>query len=173
MVKMSIETRLHAIEEYLKILESAEGNSLDKYYPVGSYYETSDSTFDPNTAWGGTWELELEGQVHVSAGSNYTVSGALSNTTDGGESTHTLTVNELPKVEGSFDLRPWHSGSADGAIQINATGVFGRTTGSTQTGVQTSGTSASSFKTTLSFGANKAHNNLQPYINVYRWHRTA
>lgn len=24
-------------------------------YPVGSYYETSDTTFDPNIAWGGTW----------------------------------------------------------------------------------------------------------------------
>lgn len=34
---------------------SAEGSPLI-YYPVGSYYETSDSSFDPNTAWGGTWE---------------------------------------------------------------------------------------------------------------------
>ena len=24
-------------------------------HPVGEYYWTSDSTFDPNTAWGGTW----------------------------------------------------------------------------------------------------------------------
>lgn len=28
---------------------------FDIIYPIGSYYETSDSTFDPNTAWGGTW----------------------------------------------------------------------------------------------------------------------
>jgi hypothetical protein len=34
--------------------------SLDYYYPVGSYYETSDTTFDPNSAWGGTWE-EVDG----------------------------------------------------------------------------------------------------------------
>lgn len=27
-----------------------------QYYPVGSYYETSDSTFDPNIQWGGVWE---------------------------------------------------------------------------------------------------------------------
>lgn len=35
---------------------SGQGGSVfDTFYPVGSYYETSDSTFDPNTAWGGTW----------------------------------------------------------------------------------------------------------------------
>lgn len=35
------------------------GNSIfDMFYPVGSYFETSDSTFDPNTAWGGTWQKD-------------------------------------------------------------------------------------------------------------------
>lgn len=33
-------------------------NIFDIIYPIGSYYETSDSTFDPNTAWGGTWTSE-------------------------------------------------------------------------------------------------------------------
>ena len=45
----------------------------DLYYPVGSYYETSDVDFDPNTEWGGTWVLEAAGQVHVSAGTGYTI----------------------------------------------------------------------------------------------------
>lgn len=31
---------------------------FDIFYPVGSYYETSDSTFDPNTSLGGTWSSE-------------------------------------------------------------------------------------------------------------------
>lgn len=30
---------------------------VDKVYPVGICIETSDSSFDPNTAWGDTWEL--------------------------------------------------------------------------------------------------------------------
>lgn len=34
------------------------GSVFDTFYPVGSYYETSDSTFDPNTAWGGTWQKD-------------------------------------------------------------------------------------------------------------------
>lgn len=59
---------------------------LDYFYPVGSYYETSKSQaeFDPNVSWGGTWELETSGQVHVSAGTGYSVAGALTNTSDGG-----------------------------------------------------------------------------------------
>ena len=28
---------------------------LDTFHPVGSYYETSDANFNPNTEWGGTW----------------------------------------------------------------------------------------------------------------------
>lgn len=30
---------------------------LDFFYPVGSYYETSDATYDPNVSMGGTWSL--------------------------------------------------------------------------------------------------------------------
>ena len=30
---------------------------LDFFYPVGSYYETNDSSFDPNVSMGGTWSL--------------------------------------------------------------------------------------------------------------------
>ena len=66
---------------------------LNLFYPVGSYYETSNTTFNPNTAWGGTWKLETAGQVHVSAGTGYSVNhaddisggGTTVGTRDGGE----------------------------------------------------------------------------------------
>ena len=29
--------------------------AMELFYPVGSYFETSDSTFNPNVEWGGTW----------------------------------------------------------------------------------------------------------------------
>lgn len=32
----------------------SEMTLLDMFYPVGSYYETSDGNFNPNTSWGGT-----------------------------------------------------------------------------------------------------------------------
>jgi len=43
-----------AIKEYSGNIK----NIYDVFYPVGSYYETSDASFDPNTAWGGTWVKE-------------------------------------------------------------------------------------------------------------------
>lgn len=40
---------------------------LDIFYPVGSYYETSNKDFNPNTAWGGTWVQDTVGRCTVGA----------------------------------------------------------------------------------------------------------
>lgn len=37
----------------------------DIFYPVGSYYKTSDADFDPNTAWGGTWSLASSKDAYI------------------------------------------------------------------------------------------------------------
>ena len=62
---------------------------LDTFYPVGSYYITSDSNFNPNTSWGGTWTKIDEGQVILSAGTNYIAGSSY------GSNTHTLTSSEI------------------------------------------------------------------------------
>ena len=98
---------------------------VDFFYPIGSYYETSDTSFDPNLSWGGTWVLEAEGLVHIGAGNNYTVGANVMGyvfSTAGGNGTY-------------------------GAV--------------------------STWTDTKSTGGGKAHNNMQPYIVVNRWHRTA
>lgn len=64
---------LPQLEAEIKLLKERFANMLDVFYPVGSYYETSDADFDPNYEWGGTWELEESGQVHVSAGTGYQI----------------------------------------------------------------------------------------------------
>lgn len=43
------------VEDYVSS-SSFTSAILDVFYPVGCYFETSDSTFNPNTSWGGTWE---------------------------------------------------------------------------------------------------------------------
>lgn len=63
-------------------------NLIDLFYPVGSYYDTSDTSFDPNVTWGGIWELETEGLVHVGAGANYEAGST------GGETQHLLSSAE-------------------------------------------------------------------------------
>ena len=150
---------------------------LDMFYPVGSYYETSDITFNPNVAWGGTWSLETAGQVHVSAGTGYAVSGALTNTSDGGESTHKLTENELPKVHGHAQFRAYRTSSSGtkAALIFSPTGAFStEETTSTGHGIQvTSASGLGTYFLKINFGNDAPHENMQPYIVVNRWHRTA
>lgn len=39
----------------LSVTSGQQLQAMELFYPVGSYFETSDSTFDPNVEWGGTW----------------------------------------------------------------------------------------------------------------------
>lgn len=131
---------------------------LNIFYPVGSYYETSDTSFDPNVSWGGTWVEDSAGKVTVAkdTGTFSTVGGT------GGEETHTLSTDELPS----------HN------HQVSR--FFGGTGFSTPYGEPYNGwglhsndNSGQNDILTTSVGKSYAHNNLQPYIVVRRWHRTA
>lgn len=122
---------------------------VDLFYPVGTYYETSDTSFDPNEAWGGTWQLDSQGRVTVSQDSGtFTTVGAT-----GGEETHTLNVQEIP----------------DHYHAIGGGGTFGNA-GGAEWYLYNGGTEARWSSHT---GGGQSHNNLQPYIVVKRWHRTA
>lgn len=74
---------------------------IDKIYPVGSYYETSEVLFNPNTSWGGTWKRMTGGEVLVDSGyANEDASGQTFSTAGVnsvvGNKWHTLTVDEMP-----------------------------------------------------------------------------
>ena len=127
---------------------------LDVMYPVGSYYETSNASFNPNTAWGGTWIREDDGTALVS----YKSSGAFNQDigTIVGEETHTLTVDEMPVHNHSIK---WTNeggvGSGYGTLMRNED-------------------MSSNYRyNTENKGGGQAHNNVQPSKVVYRWHRTA
>lgn len=129
---------------------STPATLVDFFYPIGSYYETSDASFNPNIAWNGTWVLEAEGLVHIGAGANYTLGDT------GGEATHTLTTTEMPSHNHSF--KDWWD------VNIGS-GAYGA-----HVACYTGNTSAGA---TNNAGGGGAHNNMQPYIVVNRWHRTA
>lgn len=135
---------------------------FDLFYPAGSYYETSDTSFDPNTTWGGTWVLEEAGRVHVSAGTGYTIGSK------GGEATHTLTVNEMPSH--AHIPNPWvvvtNAGYASAGDKIP-----GAASGSFSAKANASANSDNYISSYV--GGGQAHNNMPPYIVVNRWHRTA
>ena len=123
---------------------------VDMFYPVGSIY-ISTSSANPGT-WmtGTTWVRYANGRVLVGVSESESEFSTVGKT--GGEKTHKLTVNEMP----SHTHQAMHLGSFSGG----SNGWVG------------SGGSLSSQQTG-STGNNASHNNLQPYISVYIWRRTA
>ena len=162
-------------------------------HPVGSFFDTSDLSFNPNTAWGGTWERIQDGRVLIANNSNHSVGST------GGSETVTLNTNQIP----SHDHRHSHSHVHDKG-DMNITGHFGLTDRSTFAGVGGAfsigdwkdighdGTGAgylinfnakrtwtgntgrdATANSSSPVGGGQAHNNMQPFRTVVRWHRTA
>lgn len=158
--------------------ENLKNEIMLQAHPIGSIYESTEST-NPSELFGGTWESFGSGQVLVGVDSGQTEFNTVEKT--GGEKTHTLSVSELPKVSGQIDAGSGSGGSNDGGWGAfrNATGVFSRSVNHQygQPGSQYSGKFAGSDDgwgtVKMDFGSGQAHNNLQPYITVYRWKRTA
>ena len=123
---------------------------LSTVYPVGSIYMNATNATNPATLIGfGTWVAFGAGRVPVGIDSGDTAFDTAEET--GGSKTHTLTVDELPA----------HTHSVPNSGSQNNSFDSGTTVGNDVTG--TSG----------STGGGQAHNNLQPYIVVYMWKRTA
>ena len=126
-------------------------------YPIGSIYISTNSA-NPSTYLGGTWEAFATGRTLVGIDANDTSFDTVEEV--GGEKTHTLTTTEMPSHNHTQPYRIF----VGGAKETN-----GLTTGSafSDTGV---GRVSSAIN---SAGGSQAHNNLQPYIVVYMWKRTA
>ena len=136
---------------------------LKKVYPVGCIYTSTVST-NPNTLFGfGTWSAFGAGRTLVGIDSGDTDFDTVEET--GGEKTHTLTANE--------------SGIKNHSHQAGA--LSGYLGGPTDTVAQAGSGSAvyiPNRRSTTTGGvdnanASEAHNNLQPYIVVHMWKRTA
>ena len=117
-------------------------------YPVGSIYMSVNST-SPASMFGGTWE-QIKDKFLLSAGDTYSAGAT------GGEATHTLTVNEMPRHSHSTwmsdgtetnpplqDRIPLFAWNKHGQISLD----------------------------TASKGGGQAHNNMPPYLVVYCWKR--
>jgi len=131
---------------------------LGVFYPVGSIYETTSSNLDTvdkmNAYFGGTWEVFGAGRVLVakSADTEFDTIGET-----GGAKTHTLTIAEMPShshtIPSIGKTETWEAPNFAVDYQY------------------TSKATVSAY--TNSAGGGGAHNNLQPYIVVFRYRRTA
>lgn len=127
------------------------GTILALLYPVGSIYFSVNST-NPGTSLGfGTWSAFGAGRVPVGFDSGQTEFDTDEET--GGAKTHTLSTAEIPAHNHTADARTSKFGSSVGT-------VFSKNTPDTQSSVDNT-------------GGGGAHNNLQPYIVVRMWKRTA
>ena len=85
------------------ITERSVKQLIDIIYPVGSYYETTNANFNPNTAWAGTtWQRISDGRTLIAGGgsSGYTVGSTY------GEKTHTITTAEMPQHKHTVTAKP-------------------------------------------------------------------
>lgn len=127
---------------------------LDLYnvWSVGSIYISVNNT-NPSTYFGGTWVSFGAGRCLVGVDTSQTEFNEVEKT--GGEKTHKLTEGEMPE----------HNHSLNGYTDMVNTG--------NQYYKTVKGGNSYGTGTTLNKGGNQAHNNLQPYITVYMWKRTA
>ena len=135
-------------------------------YPVGSVYITYNNV-NPGTFLGGTWVQFGQGRTLIGQGTGNDGSTSMSFTANstGGEYKHKLTVDEIPNHKHAVYIQNTTSNP-----QVNApkwtvalpnswkqyasdTKLFGPSTGNV--------------------GGDASHNNIQPYITVHFWKRTA
>lgn len=116
-------------------------------YPIGSIYMNINEV-SPSELFGGSW-VKIEDKFLLASGKSYSLAS------EGGESSHVLTVNEMPshnhgvKYELTSATRSnWAAHLGDGAA-----GIF-------------------SDHVTYT-GGNGAHNNMPPYIVVNVWKRVS
>lgn len=145
-------------------------------HPVGSIYESTDST-SPATLFGGTWEAMDAGRVLVAQGKAATGTTFTAGDT-GGEETHTLTTSELPSHGHEATIGSAGGHSHTFTLGFNTDKPEGKTpapAGASNYGSYTTSwagdhTHSISISNT---GGDAAHNIMQPYQVVYRWRRTA
>ncbi|WVX87467.1 tail collar fiber protein [Vibrio phage EniLVp02] len=139
-------------------------------YPVGSIY-ISVSPTNPASVFGGSWSAFGEGRVLIGAGTTQDDRGeykTFTNGQTGGAYNHLLTEAEMPEHK--------HAGWGE----YQDTGVYAQGLGfgiAKQYGRNNVGQKRHDFDNWLYYsspvGGSQAHNNMQPYIVVYMWRRTA
>lgn len=137
-------------------------------YPVGSIYISTSATFNPQTAWGGTWEQTASGRCLIGANDTYPLGSKGGSTTHShATKNHYLTTEEMPAHVHKFSKPAWTNAEySSGSTYLCS---YGYSNASTET-----------FGSTNYTGGNKAHNHgdtenastMQPYLAVYIWERT-
>lgn len=129
------------------VITALSNSLLNRFYPVGTIYETTNGDFNPNTTWGGSWS-KIEGKFLLGSSTSYVIGNT------GGEETHTLTESEMPRHR-------------------HSTGHLEETTGLGESYIGDGNTPIWTNTVTDYTGGNGAHNNMPPYQVVNIWKRNS
>lgn len=195
----TISASVEEISNNIKYIDKKISDLLNMFYPVGSVYETMDSSFDPNKKWGGTW-VRIKGRVLVGVDENDAYFDVPEKT--GGYKKPSIKVENLPshshdvKVGVTINETKLEGGANNIAGQDANWGVTAQGNGIVTNKGDTNGFYPSTRKTTekyhdgfwinathkhtasttvscASTGGGKGFEVLQPYITCYIWKRTA
>jgi len=176
--------------------EISSNLTFDDIYPIGSIY-LSVNNLNPESLFGGTWQIFGEGKCLVGVDTNQTEFNTPEKT--GGEKNHKLVINETPShthgtkpLVGKVFARSFATSGNNGADILGTawgpdgggiirqkietwTGNHGMINASVRTATNPK---MDSFTITAthehnSVGGNLAHNNLQPFITCYMYKRIA
>ncbi len=162
-------------------------DAIPPAYPVGSIFTTviayADSAAVVAAIGGTTWEAFGAGKVLIGVDSEDTdfdvVESSTGSAGTGGTKTHTLTEAEMPS-HNHIVPHTYGATSQYSETVINWVSAIGTTT--IKSGQGESVTHANKYSTYVggdssegdtTAGTTSAHNNVQPYITVYMWKRTA
>lgn len=146
---------------------------LNVFYPVGSYYETRDTSFDPNTAWGGTWVKDTSGRVTVSVNPSDTDFNIINKT--GGNKTNSHSHTYGIRASRYYGALTDYVALMDSTTENWKTAVVGGN-GTQRRNSNASATTSSQNQEYIYQRASTTSTSvstLQPYITVVRWYRTA
>ena len=152
-------------------------------FPVGSVFTAVVST-DPATLLGyGTWSAFGAGRVLVGLDSGQTEFDTVEET--GGAKTHTLAESEIPSHTHTQDSHNHTQDAHLHSVVVTRSATTGGSTTDVAKSTDTSSTimaqntgstvatNQAATAVNQNTGGGGAHNNLQPYIVVYMWKRTA
>jgi hypothetical protein len=154
-------------------VKTAVDAAMAALYPVGSIYINATNSTNPNTLLGfGTWTAFGAGRVPVGFNSSDPLFDTAEET---GGSKDAIVVSHTHTAT-SIVTDPGHTHNTSKPVMTNATGGNGAggfdrlleviSTTSSTTGITVATTNAST-------GSSGTNANLQPYITVYMWKRTA
>ena len=155
-------------------------NIFNLIYPVDSIF-ISTSNADPATIYGGTWTAFGAGRTLVGVGtgtdSNSESKVFSSSEATAGEYNHTLSQAEMNHNHYVYD----YNAGGYRSIRITDEGTHGKTFNASADAVAITSGSGGHMTIDMYTDNNRnitgetvtAHNNIQPYITVYMWKRTA